>query len=228
MHFKFLFLIALFFTVSSSWSQNDINQLDDQGNRHGLWEKYFEKSRQLRYQGTFNHGKETGIFKFYCSDCKDQPMVIKTFSEENDSTFVQYFAKKGKLASQGAMIGKNRVGEWLYFQKRNRHIMSKEFYVNGKLEGIKYTYYKNKKIAEEVEYRNGIKEGKHNYYSFTGVLLKELVNQNDQLHGTAKYYDAKGELIIQGIYKNGLKDGVWKYYKNGKLLKEEIFPKPRR
>ena len=228
MKLKVLYTFLLINISFISWSQDTINQFDENGKRHGVWKKYFENSKQLRYQGTFHHGKEVGVFKFYCSDCKDQPMVIKQFSDKTDSTFVQFFAKKGKLASQGYMIGKKRVGEWLYFQKRGKQIMSKEFYKDGKLEGKKTTYYKNNVVAEEVTYKNGLKEGVSKIYSFTGVLLKELPYQNDQLHGKVIYYDGKGAIEIEGNYKNGLKDGVWKYYKNGTLIKEEVFPKPRK
>ncbi|MGV6828584.1 MAG: toxin-antitoxin system YwqK family antitoxin [Flavobacteriales bacterium] len=228
MKLKMIYTFLLISISFISWSQDTLNQFDENGKRHGKWKKYFENSKQIRYQGTFNHGKEIGTFYFYCSDCGDQPMVIKEFSKKNDTTFVQFFAKKGKLASQGYMINKKRVGEWLYFQKVGNQIMTKEFYVDGKLEGLKTTYYKNNVVAEEVTYHNDVKEGIAKVYSFTGVLLKKLPYHKDQLNGKVVYYDANGLIEIEGIYKNGLKDGIWSYYKNGKFIKEELFPKPRK
>ncbi len=225
MNFKF-FLLAFFLIINlSAISQNEINQFDDQGNRHGIWVKMFEGSTQIRYEGEFNHGKEIGVFNYYCSDCKDNPIMVKTFNERDNTAQVVYFTKKGKLVSEGTMAGKNRIGEWVYYHKKAKSVMTREHYVDGKLDGIKTIYYLNQKITEEIAYKNGLKEGMNNYYAPDGVLLKKLFYRNNQLEGRALYYDSNENIIIEGSYKNGRKDGVWKYYSDGKLLKEETFPK---
>jgi len=226
MNFKYFLLFISLITVSSVNSQSEINQLDNQGKRHGVWKKLYEDSLQTRYQGAFNHGKEIGVFKYYCSDCKNNPIIIKTFNKNDNTAQVVFLTKKGKVVSEGTMEGKTRIGEWVYYHKKANSIMTKEFYVNGKLDGLKITYYLNKKITEEVAYKNGLKEGKNNYYSPDGVLLKKLIYKNDELHGPAFYYDALGDVTLEGNYKNGRKHGVWKYYKDGKLIKEETFPRP--
>ena len=69
-------------------------------------------------------------------------------------------------------------------------------------------------------------EGPNNYYSPEGILLKKLHYKNDLLVGQAFYYDANGNVSIEGNYKEGRKHGVWKYYKDGKVVLEEIYPKP--
>ncbi len=228
MKLKFLIILSVVFSIFTANSQSEINQFDAQGKRHGIWEKKYEKSDQIRYSGQFNHGKEIGIFKYYCKDCLSKPSVIKTFNDQDNSALVKYLTKKGKAISEGKMIGKNRVGEWIYYHKKNSNvIMTKEFYKDGKLDGQKITYYLNSKIAEEVTYVNGIKQGKNNYYSPTGVLLKKLLYKNDELHGPASYYDGSGNITLEGNYKEGKKHGIWKTYKNGKFVKEEVFPKPR-
>ena len=227
MNFKFLLFLSILLSVSTVISQPEINQFDSNGKRHGIWKKNFDNSEQLRYEGEFNHGKEIGVFKFYCEDCKSKPSVIKTFNGQGDSAEVNYYTKKGKLLSEGKMIGKNRVGEWIYYHSKSNGIMTKENYVNGKLDGLKNTYFLNNKLAEELMYVNGIKEGINNYYSPTGVLLKKLLYKNDELHGPATYYDGSGNVTLEGNYKDGKKHGIWKTYKNGKFVKEEVFPKPR-
>ncbi len=222
----FLILLSLFFNLTAVLSQEEINQFDTQGKRHGVWKKTFENSEQIRYEGTFNHGKEIGVFNYYCSDCKKAPTITKTFNDSDNTAQVAYFAKKGKLVSEGTMDGKNRIGEWLYYHKKAKTVMTKEFYVNGKLDGLKITYYLNQKITEEVAYKNGLKEGINNYYSPNGVLLKKLIYKNNELHGPASYYDALGNVVLEGNYKKGMKHGIWKHYKKGRFVKEEIFPKP--
>ncbi|MBV1924760.1 MAG: hypothetical protein KUG68_12110 [Flavobacteriaceae bacterium] len=225
---KLISFLSFFIIASSVFAQGEINQFDTNNKRHGVWKKYHENSRQIRYEGQFKHGKEVGVFKYYCSDCEDQPMVIRTFNESNNIAQVQYFTQKGKLVSEGKMERKNKIGEWLYFQKKSKNIMTREFYEEGKLDGFRKTYYINNKVTQETHYKKGLKEGEENYYSLEGVLLKKLLNVNDQLHGKAYYYDAGGNVIIDGNYKNGKKHGVWKYFKNGKLVLEETYPKPKK
>jgi len=222
----FSMFFGILLTISTAIAQEAVNQLDSEGKRHGVWKKYFPGSKQLRYEGQFEHGQEVGIFKFYCEDCKDQPMVVKDFNNEGNVAEVKYYTAKGKLVSQGLMNGKERVGEWLYFQEKSKDVMTREMYVEGKLHGDKITYYLNGKVTEEMHYENGSIEGPNNYYSPDGVLLKELLFENNELHGPATYYDANGAISIKGQYKRGKKDGIWKYYKGGKFDREETFPKP--
>lgn len=224
MKFLFLYFLTIFLSLSSLNGQA-INQVDDKGERHGLWQKNYDGTSQLRYEGTFEHGKEIGTFKFYCEDCKDIPIAIKEFEANSDISYVKYYAPNGKLVSEGKMDVKKRVGEWLYYHKESSKVMTREFYKDGKLDGQKITYYLNDIITEETTYVDGLREGLNNYYSPDGILLKKLQYKNDVLIGAAIYYDSAGNVSIEGNYKNGKKHGLWKYYKNGKLIREELFPK---
>lgn len=226
------FLLILFFGIifgnTAATSQNDINQLDEQGRRHGMWKKHYPDSEQLRYEGQFEHGKEIGNFKFYCEDCKSRPSVTKSFQKNSEIVDVKYFTNKGNVLSEGKMKGKERVGEWLYYHTDSKVVMTRENYSNGVINGKTTTYYPNGKITEETEFKNGIKEGENNYYSPDGVLLKKLFYKNDQLDGRVFYYDSNGDVKIEGNYKDGKKRGLWKYYKDGKVVEEETFPKKNR
>ena len=220
-------LYIFFILISTSLgAQEEINQMDSNGKRHGIWKKTFPGSQQLRYEGTFDHGKEVGVFKFYCEECGKQPTVVSTFNDKDNSAWVQYFTIKGKLVSEGKMINKEREGEWVAYHEKSKQVMSREFYKDGKLHGKQITYYPNGKVTEELSYVNGIKEGENLYYSPEGVLIKKLQYRNDQLEGAATYYDAFGVVVIEGNYKQGKKHGLWKYFKNGQLEMEEIYPKP--
>lgn len=223
-HFIFIFF-GIFLISNLAVAQNDINQLDAEGKRHGVWKKTYDNSKQLRYIGNFEHGKEVGEFKFYCPACGDKPNVVKNFYGNDGMTDVKYYTIKGKLVSEGKMKDKDRVGEWLYYQEKSNDVLSREFYKNGKLDGKKTTYYSNGKLTEELNYENGEMLGENNYYSPDGVLLKKLKYVNDQLQGPATYYDANGNVVIEGFYKDGKKHGLWKYYKDGKVEIEETYPK---
>lgn len=221
----FLFFFGMVLCVGSAIAQESTNQLDANGKRHGVWKKYFAGGEKLRYEGQFDHGKEVGTFKFYCESCK-KPSVVKEFSGNSNKADVTYFTESGKLVSEGKMEGKQRVGEWLYYQKKTKGIMTREFYVNGELDGVKTTFYPNQQMTEELTFQKGIKQGANNYYSPEGVLIKKLLYTNNQLNGPAEYYDAGGNVTIKGQYLKGKKHGLWKYYKNGKVTLEETYPKP--
>ena len=60
---KVIVLFVHFFVIIAFAQKN--NQMDADGNRHGIWKKNFDNTQQVRYEGEFNHGKEIGLFKFY-------------------------------------------------------------------------------------------------------------------------------------------------------------------
>ncbi|RZT00358.1 toxin-antitoxin system YwqK family antitoxin [Aquimarina brevivitae] len=202
----------------------EYNQFDSDGKRHGEWLKKYEGTDQIRYQGTFEHGKEVGEFKFYKPTSGDVPTAIKLFTKDKDSVSVTYFSSKGKVISEGKMIGKQRVGEWKYYHNNSDKLMMVENYKADQLHGVQKTYFDNGQLTEETYYVDGKREGKRLIYSEEGKLMKQYTYKNDLLHGPTMYYDTEGELIIQGSYKKNKKDGIWKYYKNGKLDKQKLFP----
>ena len=223
-----ILLLIVLSIPATALAQEEINQTDSDGLRHGTWKKYYPGTQQLRYQGTFEHGQEVGEFRFYCEECGDQPSVIKKFESGSDLAEVTYYTIKGQLVSRGNMRGKQRVGEWVYYHKGREQVMTREFYEAGVLHGLKTTYYPDGTVTEEINYVNGKKEGPNKFYSPEGQLLKDLNHSNDELHGPATYYDAQGGPVIKGSYKAGKKDGLWTYYAEGQLVSEERFPKPRK
>ncbi len=225
---KLLFIVffGILVGLNPAVSQNEINQTDANGKRHGIWEKKYPNSKQLRYRGQFEHGKEIGTFSFYCEDCKNVPSVIKEFNTDTNISKVTYFTSKGKKVSEGEMNGKDRVGEWVYYHKKGDDIMTRENYKAGKLHGPKTVYYPDGRVAEETTYKEGLLHGENKYYAPNGTLLKALNYANDKMEGLAVYYDEFGKKSIEGNYKDDKKHGVWKYYTNGKLDREETFPKP--
>lgn len=219
-----LLVLTLFLSSPLLFSQKEINQFDEAGKRHGIWKKHYSDSTQLRYEGTFEHGKEVGEFKFYCEDCKDKPNAILQYNKRNNIADVQYLDKKGKIISEGKMENQKRIGKWKYYHPNSDILMSEENYSNGKLDGITVTYYPNGKKTEEIDYKAGVENGIHNYYSQEGILIKKLLFENGKLNGPAFYYDASGHLTIEGFYKQGKKDKTWKYYENGEVVLEEEYP----
>ena len=219
MKFKFL---SLFLIVTSLVYAQDINQFDENGKRHGVWKKNFEGTKQLRYEGQFDHGKEVGEFKFYKLVKKKSVLTATKLFEGDGSAYVKFLASTGKTISEGKQLGKLYVGEWKYYHNKSDKVMTLEHYNNkGSLEGERLVYYKDGVVAERANYVDGKKQGIYYGYSVKGLVLRELNYENDELNGLAKHFNGKGELLAEGNYYKGKKKGIWKYYENGELVKED-------
>ena len=200
----------------------EINKFDENGKRHGIWKKYFDGTKQLRYEGQFEHGREVGEFKFYKLIKKKSVLTATKLFDGNGNADVKFLASTGKVISEGKMNGKLYVGKWVYYHNKSDNVMTIEHYNDkGLLEGERLVYYKDGIVAERAQYVNGKLHGKYFGYSVKGVVLRELNYNQDELHGVAKHFNGKAELIAEGDYKRGKKAGVWKYYEDGKLTKED-------
>ncbi len=220
-------LIASFFILlCSTYSlSQEINQLDSDSLRHGIWKKNFSGTKSIRYEGQFEHGKEVGLFKFY--KYVDEQSVLtatKKFNDSNNIAEVRFYSSKGKLISEGNMNGKIYIGSWKYYHKNSDNLMRMEQYDNEGLQQEELlVYYDNGNLAEKSNFKNGKLEGKSILYSEKGIKIKEFIYRDKVLDGPSKYYSNKGLLIIEGNYRNGKKHGIWKYYEDGKLTNEKDF-----
>lgn len=221
---KYYFLICFLWALTSSSIAQSYNLYDANGERHGKWQKTYVNSKQLRYEGNFEHGKEIGEFRFYKPSSGTKPTAIKIFSKKTDTVHVSYYSQKGTLMSKGTLLNKKRVGRWEYYHNNSDKLMMTEFYENDTVHGEQLTYFPNGQLTERVVYAHGKRQGKRFIYSEQGVLIKEFTYLNDQLHGMVKYYDPDGILLIEGTYKRDRKDSIWTYYKNGKLSERKLFP----
>lgn len=221
-------IFNVFLILTGVLTAQDYNKYDTDGKRHGKWLKKYEGSDQVRYMGTFDHGREVGEFKFYKPNSGDTPTAVKLFSKDSDSVLVKYYTSKGKVISEGKMVGKTREGQWKYYHNGSNKIMMIENYKNDKLDGEQKTFFDNGQLTEQTFYKNGRREGKRLIYSEEGKLMKEFTYEDDLLHGVTKYYDLDGKLQIEGNYKKNKKDGVWKYYRDGKLDEQKLFPLHKR
>ncbi len=216
------FLILISFIVFKVSTAQEINQLDNKGERHGKWQKTFPKTNILRYQGQFNHGKPFGTFKFY-EAIKNKSVLIakRVFNSENNLAEVTFYSSKGNVVSKGKMRNKIYVGEWLYYHKDSKQLMTQEFYNdNGSLNGTKSVYYASGQLAETMQYKKGFLDGESLSYSESGKLLRIENYKNDLFHGVYKTFDTKGNPVEDGQYFNDQRKGIWKFYKNGKLIEE--------
>ncbi len=221
--FKIVGLFLVFCLQTSFVFSQKINQLDENGKRHGLWKKNYDKTSLIRYRGQFNHGNETGLFEYFDKITQKHPYATKLFDEQTGIAETKFFLpENGALVSQGKMKDTLKIGEWVYFHKNSKDTMTIEFYQNGLLEGEKKIFYPKGIIAEISHYKNGKQEGLTQTFEESGALLSEIEYKNDLMHGKAVYYE-NGKIIVEGNNREGNKVGEWRYYENGELKRTKKF-----
>jgi len=220
-------IIALLFLNAVLVSAQDFNKTDANGKKDGVWKGTYEVSKRPRYEGTFNHGKETGIFKFFDDTKKGDVIATRDFTANDGSSYTIFYDQNKNIVSEGKEVGKAREGEWKYYHKASKVLMTLEKYKNGKLEGLRSVYYPNSKIAEEINYVNGSKEGIYKKYGQNGTLLEQSTYKNNEYNGDAVFYDADGVVASKGKFVNGKKANMWQFYLNGKLTKEVNMSDPK-
>ena len=216
---KVRFIILLTFCSFGVISQS-IDTKDEKGLRHGIQKGYYTDSKILRYEGTFNHGKEQGLFTYYANSDKKIVMATRNFAKNNEA-FTIFFDEKGNKVSEGNVKSKLRQGLWTYYHKDSKAVMTTENYLNDKLEGPRLVYHPNGKLAESVSYKNNLKNGISKIFSKEGILIEEAVYNNGMMQGVYKVFEDSGKLAVKGQFKNDVKKGMWYFYENDKLVREE-------
>lgn len=230
----FLSLMAIFFINPSVFSQTDFNKLDEKGKKHGVWKGYYPESKRLRYEGTFQHGREIGTFKFY-DDVKSQPVIAtREFNVKDNSVYTIFYNQSNNKVSEGKQVNKLNEGEWKYYHENLPDLMIIEHYKSGKLEGKRMVFYRSsgikgeENIAEEANYKNGLKNGSYKKYTMKGTVLEDSNYKKGELDGSAIFNDPLGNLVSKGNFKNGKKFGIWEFYQDGKFIKKENMDKYKR
>lgn len=214
-------LIALFF-LSTFYiqAQNDFNKLDANGKKDGLWKGFYKESKRLRYEGTFSHGKEVGLFKFFDDTKAGSVIATREFNPNDNSAYTTFYDQAKNKVSEGKVVNKLFEGEWKYYHQASQRIMTIENYKKGKLDGLRSVYYPNGKIAEETNYKNNLKNGSYKKYSLNGIVLEESNYKDDQYNGPAIFRDPNGNIVSKGNFSNGVKKGKWQFFEKGELVKE--------
>lgn len=220
-------IVFLLFSVTF-FAQNDINKFDENGKKIGLWKGVFEDTKRPRYEGTFDHGKEIGLFKFFDNTKVSNLIATREFNSTDNSAFtIFYDANKNKI-SEGKVLNKLYEGLWIYYHKSSKLIMTSENYKNGKLDGTKTIYFKSGKVAEISNYKNGILDGIYIKNDESGVALEESFYVNGELNGITTYRAPDGLIVAKGKFRKGIKVGIWQFFENGKLESEDNYDQPNR
>ncbi|MBF2708725.1 toxin-antitoxin system YwqK family antitoxin [Flavobacterium soyangense] len=214
--FGFLLLSSI-----SMFAQADYNKLDEKGNKNGLWKGFYEDTKNPKYEGTFNHGKEVGTFTFFDNTKTKRVIATREFNTNDNSAYTIFYDQLKNIVSEGKVVNKLYEGQWKYYHKASKVVMTIENYNKGNLEGLRSVFYPNGKIAEEINYKNNLKNDSYKRYTESGIIIEESNYKNDQFDGFATFRDPDdGNIVSKGKFANGKKTGIWQFFNNGKLVKE--------
>jgi antitoxin component YwqK of YwqJK toxin-antitoxin module len=226
--FCFLKFILFFCFSTTIFSQSDFNKLDENGKKNGVWKGVYEESKRPRYEGAFDHGKETGLFSYFDDTKAATVMATREFNSKDNSAYTIFYDQNKNKVSEGKVVNKLHEGPWTYYHKASAIIMTLENYKNGKLEGLKTINFPSGKVAELTNYKNGVREGAYKKIAENGVILEESTYLNGELNGTSTFKAPDGLVVAKGIFKQGIKVGIWFFYENGKLVSKDNFDTPRK
>ena len=219
-HINFIIILAVMFFSQNILAQTEFNKLDQNGKKQGLWKGVFEESKRPRYEGTFDHGKEIGIFSFY-DDTKFKSIIAtREFNAKDNSAYTIFYDQNKNKVSEGKVVNKLFEGQWKYYHQASQNIMTTENYSKGKLDGLRTVFYISGKIAEEISYKNNLKNGFYKKYTEKGAILEESIFKNNIYSGLAIFSDVNGNVVSKGQFVNGKKSGIWQFFEKGKLVKE--------
>jgi len=213
--------ILIFLNVFGIQAQNDFNKLDDKGKKNGLWKGIYEDTKNPKYEGTFDHGKEVGTFTFFDNTKTKRVIATREFNSKDNSAYTIMYDQLKNIVSEGKVVNKLYEGQWKYYHKASKVVMAIENYSKGNLEGQRSVFYPSGKIAEEMTYKNNLKNGSYKRYTESGIIIEESNYKNDQFDGLAIFRDPDdGNIVSKGKFTNGKKTGIWQFFNKGKLVKE--------
>lgn len=210
--------------ISIVSSQEKSNQVDAKGKKTGVWKGVFEQSKRPRYEGTFKNGVEVDTFKYFDDTKAKSLLAIRVFTENGTVAQTTFYDQKGNKVSEGKTVNREKEGVWNYYHKSSKQVMSVEIYKNGKLDGIRKTYFSTGELAEEAMYKNGNKEGVYKVYLENGTVVEEAFFKNNQYDGPAIYRNPGGQVVSKGNFVKNERKGIWEIYEDGKLIKKEKHP----
>jgi antitoxin component YwqK of YwqJK toxin-antitoxin module len=223
-----LFLGFLFLVNISVFSQAVYNKLDDKGNKNGPWKGVYTDTKNPKYEGTFDHGKEVGTFTFFDNTKTKIVIATREFNPKDNSAYTIFYDQLKNKVSEGKVVNKLYEGQWKYYHKASKVVMTIENYSKGNLEGLRSVFYASGKIAEEMNYKNNLRNGPYKRYTESGIIIEESNYKNDQFDGLAIFRDPDdGNIVSKGKFTNGKKTGIWQFFEKGKLVKEVNMSDPK-
>ncbi len=194
------------------------NRIDKQGRRQGPWIKT-DKNGSKIFEGTFQDGKETGVFNYYYAD--GTLRIRNTYTEPGRYCSHEAYDEKGHLLARGFYNQKNRDSIWHFYNEEGRLVKTAS-YKMGIKQGVHVIFTSTGDTAEVTHYVDNHREGR--WWKRIGEKGWITCNYSKGLtQGRLVEYNEQGQLAREGNYRDGAKDGRNRFYENGECVIEETW-----
>lgn len=207
-----LFILLILPTLSNA---QNINKVDVNGKKQGLWEKQDPKGR-IMYRGTFKDNYPIGEMKRFHKNGTLKAILL--FSNKGKKAKASLYNESAILKAKGNFIDSKKDSTWNYFDTKGNMRMT-ENYQLGLKNGECIYRFKDGTVSEQINYKNNKKEGFWIRYFKNGEPYIEATYSKGILHGNFQIHYLNGIIEYGGKYVNNKKEGEWKHFsKKGELL----------
>ncbi len=120
-----------------------------------------------------------------------------------------------------------RNGQYIAYVLRGIYrgkILTKSYFKDNELSGIRRTYYGNGNLESYARYKNGYRNGFYNRYYSNGDIDCKAYYENGMIHNKYIQFFVGGKIQLEYHYKcSKLDSDSKKYNKNGKLTEHKIY-----
>lgn len=216
----------------------DIIAYYDQGERTGLWRRYFDNGK-LFYEGKYKNDKQDSTWNYYFSN--GNMSSTSNFVEGERQGASRYYTPDGVLVLEKLFVDDDvvayravepgKTNEWIPFtgtakiQVRNSAgaIIVEQEYSKGQRHGTFKLCFSNGNIYEVEQYDGGDRINEYTIYHSNGKVSERGSYRNDEPHGKIEYFNEDGSIRKYETYHNGMLHGKEVRYSAGKPVREVTF-----
>ena len=203
----------------------DYNLSDKGGEKHGVWIRVYEEGA-LYYVGSFNSGKPEGQFLYFFETGELMSKIEHPSSSNSTAQISAiHYRKNSSVQSSGFYISTDdkekqaRDGSWGFYDEGSKQV-KQETYSAGLLNGPYWIKTKKGSLVEEGGYVNGKLDGLKTTYYDTGTVRQRINYIADVLEGDFQVFYISGMLRIEGNFIEGKENLIWKIYHEDGVLEQ--------
>lgn len=213
-------LITIYnFDMGVVYKKEEMNRLDSEGNKQGMWKEYHENGK-IKEEAFYFHGKQDGIVKKYNNKGKLEKMESFNKGKESE-TEISLGLELSKIPLE---LDKYLLG---VLKENLKQGLFREFDSVGETGKIKF--FNNDTLIYEGYYDDLRKKtGLWTFYWGNGQVKKTGFYKKNKKNNEWKYYYKSGEIQQKGRFVRDQPEGLWEWwYENGQKRRKEEYTNGR-
>ncbi len=211
------------------------------GDYHGNWKIYYPDG-VIKKEMIYEKGKLNGVYKEFDTDGKlheeflyrkneilaytyynKAGEVIKEAKKKKGAFYYQGYSALGVITAEGLYDVKGgKKGTWKYYD--DGVLINTGTYIDDKLEGNYYGFYKTGEKESVTEYKNDTITGFYEGYYKNGNMSQQGWYKEGKAHGLWINYYSDGSVKEKNFYHRGAQHGVQETYSvEGKLYQTILY-----